>query len=358
MPNKPIIEIDIDSSQFKEFYSIFKEYQADLDKMPDDWKVVNESARKGAKALSAALGASVEHILDSNKGTRDLVKNIRAATEAQRQFGHASRAGEKSLKNMAHDAKSVASSVFGIGKFMFKTAAWGTGLFAGGLFGVNKLAESAVGNQRSARGLGLSTGQFRAFGTDLGRYSNNSTLSAIANAKNDYQGRVMLGLATGLSASEVANMDAGALAGRLAQREHDLWKSTPAAQRPTLAMLPQYKYLGQTTEDFYRSGAASSQELSSARAQYAKDAASLNIDNQRTNALYAFTRQLTLAGQKLETALTNKLSALGPTLGSFVMNLEKDAEVLVNNVLSPANLKAVGDGLKTFAYCARALDSS
>lgn len=42
MPNKPIIDIDVNSQEFKEFYDLFKKYKEDLGEMPDSWKVIND----------------------------------------------------------------------------------------------------------------------------------------------------------------------------------------------------------------------------------------------------------------------------------------------------------------------------
>ena len=328
---------------------MFQRYQSDLSKMPSDWKKVNDASGKVNEAFAATAGVLVDSLLESRNHAKALVDNLRAATDAQKQFGSAARAGDKSLHNMATNARHVADSVFKIGKFVLKTAAWGTGLFAGGLFGIDKLAQGAVGSQRSARGLGLTTGQYRSFGVNMGRISSESTLSNVAKAQNDYLGQVMLAKATGLTPQQVMSMDAGTLAGKLTQSEHDAWHSTPAAQRATLAMLPQYKYLGQTTEDFRRSGAASSAEIASARAHYASDASKMNVGDRDTNALFGFVRQLKTAGTAIETTLSKKMAQLSPSLTKFIASLEKDADILINKVFTPHNLDAIGKGMTTFA---------
>jgi phage-related protein len=79
------------------------------------------------------------------------------------------------------------------------------------------------------------------------------------------------------------------------------------------------------------------------------DAKSLGINNQSTDKLYDFERQLTLAGQHLETDLGNRLAQLGPSLGTFITNLEGDAEKLINGVLTPENLDKVEKGLESIA---------
>lgn len=351
MPNKPVISIDVNDQQFKAFFELFQQFHGQLGELPEEWKQIGQSAQESHEAMSGAAGAIVESMLQAKNHASDLSQHIKDAVEAQKQFRLVTGEGESGLKRMGKEAKELADTLFGIGKFLFKMGAIGVGLGAGALFGIDRLAESAVGNQRQARGLGLTTGQFRAFGTDIAQrgYSDEGTLTKISEAKNDYLGRAYLAQATGMGINEVMGTDAGTLSIRLAMREHALWNSTAPEQRPTLAQLPWFQYLGQGTEQFQRSGAASSAELTSALSNYQRDSRNLNISNRDTDALYAFSRQLTMAGQNLETYFTSKLAQLGPSLGSFITNLEKDAEILLDGVLTPDNLQKVGKGLNDFA---------
>ena len=350
MPNKPIIDIDINDKQFKDFYSMFQEFQEGIGSLPDEWKKVNDQTKAAAKSFSAASGAIADSMLESSQHAKELIRHLKDGSLAQKQFGIATRHSESGLKSMANEAKKVSDSIFGIGKFLFKTSAWGAGIFAGATFGADKLAGSAVENQRSALGLGMSTGQYRAFNTDFGRYLNPSILGNVANAQNSYQGRVWLGMATGMGQSQLAAMNAGAVSGQLAIRAHDWWNSTPSAQH-TDANLQATGFIqsGLTLEDMRRLGATPISQLRAAQSQFGKDSSSLDISGKSTNALYSFTRQLTLAGQKLETVLTNKLTSLAPALGSFMTHLEKDAEILINGIFTEKNLQSIQNGLQTFA---------
>lgn len=352
MPNKPIISIDVNDQQFKAFFELFQQFKGQMGELPEEWKQVGQSAQESHEAMAGAAGAIVDSMLQAKNHAADLAQHLKGAVEAQKQFRLVTSEGETGLKRMGKEAKELADTLFGIGKFLFKLGAIGVGLDAGALFGIDRLAESAVGNQRQARGLGLTTGQFRAFGTDVANrgYSDEATLAKISDAKNDYVGRAYLAQATGLTMNEIMGTDAGTLAVRLAMKEHALWNSTAPEQRPTLAQLPYFQYLGQGTEQFQRNGAASPAELQSALANYQRDSRSLNISNRDTDALYAFSRQLTMAGQNMETYFTSKLAQLGPSLGSFITNFEKDAEILLNEVLTPDNLKKVGKGLEDVAH--------
>ena len=205
-------------------------------------------------------------------------------------------------------------------------------------------------NQRDARGLGLTTGQYRAFDTDYGRYMDPSILSGVANAKNSYTGRMWLARATGMDPAGLEAMDAGDISGKLAIRAHAWWANTPAAQHTDANLQATgFAQSGLTMEDMRRLGATPLGQLQRAQAQYGADSGSLNVGERSTEALYGFARQLTLAGQKLETVLTNKLSELGPALGTLIMDLEKDAEYLINHIFTDANMKGIEEGLRAFA---------
>ena len=352
MPNKPIIDIDVNDEQFKKFYELYKEYQGDLEKMPDAWKKIGAATTQSHEAAAAIAGAFVESMSEAVGHAKDLSRYLKLATEAQKQFGSATHHGESALKKMAKEAKEVGESIFGIGKYLFKLGAMGVGAFAGGLFGIDRLAVSSVGNERSARGLGMSTGQFRAFDTDMGRYVNQSTLGSIANAQNDYVGRVWLQRASGLTQSQVMATNAGDLASRIAIRAHNWWNSTPAAQH-TEANLQATGFLqsGLTMEDMRRLGNSSLQELQKGRSDYLRDSATLDYRKGSTDALFDFSRNVKLAGQQLQTAFSDKLSQLNKSgaLSKFIANLEKDGEKLINGVLTPKNLDAVEKGMTSLA---------
>jgi hypothetical protein len=350
LANKSIIDIQVNADQFKAFFDLFKQYEETLGGMPEDWKKVDAASRASTEAFSAAAGAMVESMLAASTHAENIAKHLKSAAEAQKQFGSATKKSQTGLEKMSKAAKETAESIFGIGKFLFKTAAWGAGLFAGGIYGIDKLAESAVGNQRSALGLGLSTGQFRAFNTDLGRYLNPAILSSVANAQNSLEGRVWLSRAAGLSQSQVQNMNAGDLSAQLAIRAHQWWQNTPSSMRTQeYLQATGFTQAGLSLEDMRRLGATPLGQLQAAQSQYRTDAGNLNISNESTNALYAFTRQLTLAGQNLETSLTKKLSELGPNLGEFITELEKDAETLINSVFTKDNMDAIAKGLGDLA---------
>lgn len=352
MVTKSVIEIEVSDAQFKDFFQLFEQYKEKLEAMPDDWKAVNAASTESSEALEVTAAAILGSMTESAGHASALTKNLREAAAAQREFGSASNVGSNNLKAMAKDAKALGESVFGIGKFLFKLGAIGIGSAAAGLFGIDALANSAVANQRSGRSLGLTTGQNRAFDNDLSRNIDRSTLTSVADAQNSYVGRVWLARATGMSQTDVQRTDAGSLSAQLALKAHDWWASTPESQHTDANLMATgFTQSGMSLADVRRQGNTPRSELEKAYATYKADAPGLSQSNSSINALYDFSRSLKNAGDHLEIDFANKLSDLNKNgaLSSFITNLEKDAEILINGVFTDANMKSMQDGLTTFA---------
>lgn len=351
MANKTIIPIAIDDTQFKAFFELFQQFQGKVGELPADWDRVNASAQTSHEALAGAMGVMVESMVQAKDHAHGLAIYLKDASEAQRQFRLATQQGETGLRRMKNEAKELGKELFGVGKFVLKIGAMGFGAIAGSLFGLDKLAQHAVANQRGARGVGLTTGQYRAFQTDFGsRYLDEGVLDSVANARNDLTNRVWMQRALGISGEQMDRANTGDLAAQLAIKVHDWWASTPQGQHnEAFYRATGFAQSGISLDMARQLGNTDRGELLRARDQYNKDSLSLNVSDRNTDALYSFSRQVELAGRNLEGYFTNKLAQLGPSLGTFMTNLEKDAEVLLNGILTPANLNAIEDGISTLA---------
>lgn len=351
MANKTVIPIEIDDSQFKAFAELFGQFQGKLADLPSDWDKVNESASNTQDALAAAMGVMTESMLQAKEHAKDLSEYLKQATEAQKQFRKATGQAESSMKRMTKDAKELAHTLFGIGKYLFKISVLGLGTAVGGMFGLDRLALSAINNQRSARGLGMTTGQLRAFQTDFGsRYMDDSVLQSVATARNDLTNRVWMKRALGISDDQMDKANAGDLAAQLAIKVHDWWSSTPQAQHnDAFYQATGFGQSGISLEMARQLGNTNREELVRARNQYGQDAQGLTVSDHATDSLYGFTRQLDLAGQKLQALLTNRVSELGPALGNLMTQMEKGAEVLVNEIFSKKNVDALSSGIQTLS---------
>ena len=350
MANKPIIDIDVNADQFKAFYELFQEYHAKLEAMPSDWKKVDAATKKAATTFGAISGAAAGSFEEAVKHAHSLTSQVKKATQAQKQFHSSVRSSAGEMKKMATFAGRTAKHIFGIGKYLFKLGALGSGVGILGGFGLRELGESAVNTQRSARGIGVSVGAVKAWRSDMSRYADPNMLSNVANAQNSYQGQVNLSLATGLSQGQVVNMKPDQLAERVLLKAHDWWKNTPPAMRTTENLQARgFLGAGMSLEGMRLAGNTSRSTLMQGEAQFAKDSKAFNLSNSTVSAWYKFTRELSVAGNAIETTLTKRLAALSPVLAGFVNSLTKDAEKLINGVLTPANMDRAAAGIKEFA---------
>jgi hypothetical protein len=340
MAAKSIIDVEIDpQGHFKAFYEQFQEYESRLGEMPQKYEAFAES-----------ISGMTDATLSSAKETRDLVQYLKSAADAQKVFKVETKKSKDELEGMATAAKQLGKELFGIGSFLLKMGALGGGMLLGGaiggIYGMDKLAGSVVGNQRSARGLGMTTGQYKAFGMDFGRYLDPGITSSIADAQNSFSGRMYLGMATGMGQNELASMDPGAVAAKLSLKAHDWWQNTPASMRTAEALQSTgFMQSGLTLADMRRLGSTSTEDLQSAGSQYAQDQGKLDTSNGSTDKWYELERQIELAGKTIETSLTNRLVELAPSLKTFVDTISKDANDLINNVLTPENMKSLADGI-------------
>jgi len=347
MANKSVIDIDVRDEKFRAFYELYKDFSDKLDDMPESWKTLNEGAAKAQEAMAAGFGDIAGHLSNVSGGLQDLNKHLRDAKALQKQFGELTGTSEGAMKKMAHASKELRENLFGIGNFIMKFGAAGLGIFTGGMFGLDKLAQSAIATQRTARGLGLTPGQIKAFDIDVAQrgYATEGTLAKITESKNDFKGRVMLSRALGLTPQQIDSTDNVTLALKMAMKEHELWNSTPENERAKLFMMPWWQQLGQGVEQFQLNGKASMGELVAAQMNYQRDSRKLNLNDKQLDGLYSFERQLRVAGQTLETELSKKLSDLAGPLGNLITVLGKDGKILIDQVLTPQNIDRVGVAL-------------
>ena len=347
---KPIISVPIDDRAFNDFVERFERFEKKLDDLPESWKKVGAATLETNDAFAAGMGALIERMTEASGHAKNLADHLKDATDAQGQFSASTREGESGLKKMAKEAKELGDNVFGIGKFLLKMGAIGVGSITGGLFGIDKLGESAVANQRSARMLGLTTGQYRAYDTDLGRDVGDSTLQNVVGAQHDLRGQYWLQKTTGLSGKQLGSMDAGSIAAAVAMAENIYIKNHPNWNMQTIQAAG-FTQLGESQSDLLLHGNTPLSEQQRALRQYQGDSGSLNYKGGAVDALYDFNNRLRIAGQHIETDFSDRLAELNKngTLSKFITSLEKDAEILISGVFSDANLKSMQAGLTTFA---------
>ncbi|HEU0228940.1 MAG TPA: lytic transglycosylase domain-containing protein [Burkholderiaceae bacterium] len=352
MTTKTIHKIEVDSSQFKAFYDLFKQYSAALDDMPEEWKRVNgevSDAGKSMEDFATASGVSKESLAMAaaqakiiSDAVAGVAKGTHAGTKAQKDFLVSLHGSGKAMREMAKDAKKLGSEVFGIGRYLLKIGVLGSGVAGlGGILsglGLADLARSAVAGQRDARGIGVSVGQLQAFRTDFGRYADPGVLNRMADAQGDMAKWGYLSLATGTPLGQIPGANPVALSLAMMRRAHDWWDKTPVSQRTANNL--QITGLNQfmSFEEVRRLGAMTNGEFAQARNRFASDARNLNLSGREVDAWNTFIVEVKNAGMALDTDLKRKLAELGPSMGGLIETLSTDGRQLIDEVLTPANI--------------------
>lgn len=359
MATKSVHKVEVDSSQFKAFYDLFKSYSAAVENMPEGWQKLNGEIDEAGKTMGGfvemtdsskealALAATQAHIISD--AVSGVTKGTREGVKAQKEFLGTLRGSSKTMKEMAGNARLLGTEIFGIGKYLMKIGVLGTGVAGlGGILsglGVRDLERSAVSNQREARGIGVTNGQLQAFNTDFGRYADPGILNRMADAQSDMTKSVYAQMATGMSPQAVQTSSPDQLAIATMQRAHDWWKRTPAGMRNAQTLQTTGLNQFMSFEEVRRLGGMTDKEFSSAAGNYSKDSKNLNVSDRGVDAWYEFGRQLDLTGKSLKTDLTERLSELGPHLGDFVRVINEDGKKLIDEVLTPTNVKSIGDAI-------------
>lgn len=352
MANKSVIAINVDDQQFKAFYELYKEFHANVEDMPEAWKQIGGSAIEAQQAMSGAASVLMGNLERAAGHASNLADHLKEAKEAQRAFALATGESDSAMKRLGKGAKELKETLFGIGGFLMKLGVLGVGSSIAGFFGMDKLAQFAVGTQRQARGLGMTTGQLQAFKTDYDRFGlDEGTLNTVANSRTDLSKMWAIQRALGgMPQDQIDRLDTGELTARLAQQAHDWWSSTPSNQHNEAfyqaSGLPQ---AGISLDQARLLGNTSASELMRALVQYKGDRNRLGISDKSTDALYSFSRELEKTGRMLETSLANHLAPLGTGLELFTKRLGEDADALFNKILTPENLDKVEKGLEGVA---------
>jgi hypothetical protein len=174
----------------------------------------------------------------------------------------------------------------GFGKIAAIIAGVGTAALAAG----KKLADDAIGDERNARRVGVSTGQLRSFDLNFGRYADPSMLNRAADAQSDLGKIPYAMMATGQSINQIQNEGADQVAIAMMQRAHDWWNRTPATMRSRQTLMATGLDKFMSFEDVRQLGAMTDKEFSEAKKNYSRNSPQFDVSGKSTDALYDFSR--------------------------------------------------------------------
>src|SRR5581483_1969219 len=162
MAVKSVVDVDVDTAKWERFQQLFDKYTSALDKTPNVWKNVGKEQAALTSHFERMTAALMAQATQAQEEVEARAKEEKSLTTNERLW-----------RSMASSTKSVAGNVLHATTSLLKWTGILTGigglLGGGALFGLDKLAGGLGNERRTAMGLGMSVGQYRAFNLDFSR---------------------------------------------------------------------------------------------------------------------------------------------------------------------------------------------
>lgn len=330
----PIVSIPVDDAAFKRFHDLFQKYEASVKSLPAAWAAVEGHLK--------TMGGYLERIANASE---------RQGTSVRR-MGEDAGAFRRTIDAVARQFEKVDHSVYNISRHiasatldLFKWSTIFTGisglLGAGGLFGLNRLAQASAGGLRTARGLGVTTAEAQAFSINYQRAVDpGSVLGNVADAQSDYTKRWAFN-ALGVNGLD---RDPALVAQDVVERARRMYLQSDRSQQFAQAHgLLEFM----TMEDLRRLGAMSDKEVAGMRTGMAGDVNRLHMDPSTGVGWQNFINQMERAGTVLENSFIKVLIGLEKPLETFSERLVKVVEAMEPKMAEW--IDALGRGLQVFA---------
>ncbi len=311
---KSVLDIDIHDEKFKKFADQFKDFKAETDKLNDVWaqfSVETKKPRAAIDALDQAVGRAHRSSEKLAKTWATLGGHIESSDKRLSKF-------ERGIKTVERGLARVARLGMSIGKFAL--AAGGIGAF-GGLFGMDVLANSAMNQQKAARGLGMPIGQVQAFKTYMQPYLSNPAgiLQSIMNARRTPEGEAALA-ALGFNPAQYdkPNLNRMGFANEVLSRVRALYvnerKNNPDVPIESVLKAFRVQSLGLGVEDVRRLANTPQSELSAVFSREQSAALQDQLSNKTASAWTKLKIQLDQAGIAIRNDLIVHLVKLAPVI--------------------------------------------
>jgi hypothetical protein len=336
---KTIFQVEVDDTQFKAFNQLFQRYQEALAKLPEGWKKV-------AVGVGAVAEAHVKGAAAAEKQGQAIDKQVASVARA-----------EQSSATISNNWRAIASNAHELDKTLersvVKLAKWG-GLAAGvlgglgavgigaSLFGIDKLAGSIGAARTAAMGLGITTGQNKAYNLNYGRLVGaGGIMSNISTAKYDFTSdQYSALLAAGVSPQDVKNKDPGQLFSEVMHNIPSIFAGVPKDQIGSVATGRGLTNI-MSVQDIVAYLNASPDERAKIERDTQKDSKDLDLQDNVQRQWQDFVTQLSRATETMKTKLMDKLSIIEPGLE----DLSKQVTAIVAKFIDSGAAKAAIDWL-------------
>ena len=332
---KSLFEVEVKDEAFKRFLELFEQYRTELKDTGADWEVQDGAIAAiigGLQQMTAALVAQ-------RRLEREQDEARRKQKEDEKQLYDLEKKRRDEIHKMYQDSLGIAKTVTGVTLDLFKWVGIGgilSGLIgAGGLWGLDRLAESATDQRKAALGYGISTAQKSALDIDYGKYVDvDPALESIASAKAQPGGG---GWFARLGIKDWQNKDAAELLVEITRRGRELYKQTGGSQ----PLLDAYGATHFISMDRLRGLAGVKDDELYGRhgieSQYRQDVGDLQRSDDSSRAMQDFARQARRAGAEIENAF---IILLTPVVGEL-KDLSKEITKFITDFAASHDMKAL-----------------
>ena len=317
MAVKSILDVDVQQQSFERFLNLWNEYQEQLKKQPEIWTKISAIQAKAAGGLAEYKATTEAHI-----------SNLREAQEAAEAQNKDLMRSHSIWQGIEGASRSTASHVKDMTLSMLK---W-TGLLSGlgaltsyfSIAGLMGLGTDVYGWRKSSMGLGVTSGQQRAFDISFGRLlgSPEGFLGGINTAVSNLSMQaplLSLGVNPNQSTSQVAIDTLQAL------RTKAL--TTPTNQLGIMEQMYQLGNLGISVEDLRRLQSMRGGEFNQLLGTYGAQQRGLGLNDRTQKAWTDFVMSMDVAKSRIENVFVSGLAPLTPSIahlaGSFADLLAK-----------------------------------
>ncbi len=213
------IEVDVNSADFEQFKSSFKQYTDALAKAPGQWSKIKQATKETANENEKAVKAISEYSEHAEKSNK-FVGALRQHSEIINRM----------WLNITHSTRNMASHITDATKSLLQWSGI-TGLIGGiagyaTVQGVSNLMSQASSGRATAMGMGTSYGKWKAFTTNFARLGDmDSFLNRLNINKSTVEGRSGL-YALGFKDKDIAQ-DTPELGAKLIKRLKHFVDQTP-----------------------------------------------------------------------------------------------------------------------------------
>jgi hypothetical protein len=340
MAVKSVISIDVNDSAFQRFQSTFQDYQKKLAATPAAWRNVNSEQNKHVKSFQELVDLEVQSM-----------SHQKMMLQVQQAASRITRTNADVWRDMARNTKSVAgnitSATLQLAKWSGVVSVVGGLVGAGGLFGIERLAQGVAGGRQSSMGLGVGYGEQKGFQNAFGRVlDTDSFLANINTQMHSAGGKASLFGALGPGANlkgSTADVAVRVLEGarRLAK------SSNPQFDVDTMKAhgLDQSMSL----QDFQRLRATSDAEFADLKRRNTSGAAAFGVDSRTQLAYQNFMTTIDAAGTNIQNAFVVGVGHLIPGLEHLSTAAVKVVDAFLRAPALEKWLDEAGKGLETFA---------